>query len=134
MKRKKYYGSQTEQAVRNFPIPFHSVQIELIYAIVEIKKAAALTHEKLDLMDRTTAKAIIQACDVILKGAYDSQFVTVALQGGAGTSINMNVNEVVAELAQRSLKQKRLKLLIHPNDHVNMSQSTNDVNPSALKI
>ncbi|MBI4004611.1 aspartate ammonia-lyase [Candidatus Roizmanbacteria bacterium] len=123
MKKKKLYGRQTEQALENFSIPLHTAQKELIYAIVEVKKAAALTHGKLGLMDKKMVKAIVQACDITLKGAYDNQFVTIALQGGAGTSINMNVNEVIAHLAK-----------VHPNDDVNMSQSTNDVVPSALKV
>lgn len=106
---------QTQKALENFPFSGPRVHKELIYAIVLIKKAAAKANHQ--------SIKIVSACDEILAGKYDDQFSLPALQGGAGTSINMNVNEVIATLAE-----------VHPNDHVNMSQSTNDVNPSALKI
>lgn len=128
--KKVYYGTQTKQAIDNFPFPHHQTSLHLIYAIAEIKKAAALAHAQIGEMDSTIAQAIVASCDEILKGIHDDQFVTIALQGGAGTSINMNVNEVVAERASEIFKGKT----VHPNDHVNRSQSTNDVNPSALKI
>lgn len=106
---------QTQQAKENFPFSAPPVHRELIYAIVQIKKAAAIANHQ--------SEKIVDACDEILAGKHDDQFTLPSLQGGAGTSINMNVNEVIATLAG-----------VHPNDHVNMSQSTNDVNPSALKI
>jgi len=117
------YQDQTKSALSNFPFTYHTVAKELIYAIVEIKKAAATANAADKGITQNQAQAIVQACDEILTGKYDDQFVTCALQGGAGTSINMNVNEVIATLAN-----------VHPLDQVNKSQSTNDVNPSGLKI
>lgn len=128
---KKYYGAQTEKAIRNFPFDFRRTHREVIYAIVEIKKAAALAHYAAGELDRRRAAAIVRASDEILKGRHDSQFVLPSFQGGMGTSNHMNVNEVVAARATEILKNK---LTVHPNDHVNMSHSTNDVMPSALKI
>lgn len=125
----KYYGKQTELALENFPFPIHKAQLELIYAIAQVKKAAALAHKSANEIPETITNSIIKACDEILQGKFDDQFVTSAIQGGAGTSINMNVNEVAASRAQEICGQP-----VHPNDHVNKSQSTNDVNPSALKI
>lgn len=129
MKNKIYYGEQTSAAIRNFPFPTHKVHLELIYSITEIKKAAALAHKKAQELDTSISEAIAQAADEILSGNFDDQFMTVAIQGGAGTSINMNVNEVIANRAKEICG-----ISVHPNDHVNKSQSTNDVNPSALKI
>lgn len=126
---KKYYGKQTECAIQNFPFPIHTTALELIYSITQIKKAAALAHKSANELPSTIANAMVQACNEILEGKLDDQFVTSAIQGGAGTSINMNVNEVVANRAQEICGKP-----VHPNDHVNKSQSTNDVNPSALKI
>ncbi len=127
--KKIYYGDQTAKSIDNFPFPHHKTYIDLIYAIVEIKQAAAYAHREIGEMEASIADAIIQSCQEILLGGYVDQFVTVGLQGGAGTSINMNVNEVVAARASEILGKP-----IHPNDDVNRSQSTNDVNPSALKI
>ncbi len=126
---KKYYGQQTENAIQNFPFPVHKAQLELIYSITQVKKAAALAHKSAGEISPAIADTIVTACDEILEGILDDQFVTSAIQGGAGTSINMNVNEVVASRASEICGQT-----VHPNDHVNKSQSTNDVNPSALKI
>lgn len=117
------YGPQTKQAIKNFPLPNTRVKMELIRGIIEIKLAATKANMIIGKLRKVKAKAIIEACKEILKGKYDDQFVTLSMQGGAGTSINMNVNEVIASLAK-----------VHPNDEVNMSQSTNDVNPSGLKI
>lgn len=127
---KTYYGQQTKKAQENFSFENHTTQLELIYAITHIKKAAALAHRKIGEIDKKIADSIISVCDEILNGKHDAQFVTIAIQGGAGTSINMNVNEVIANRANKFLRNT----VVHPNDHVNKSQSTNDVNPSALKI
>jgi len=129
MKDKIYYGEQTKAALQNFPFPKHLVHLELIYGIAEVKKAAALAHKIAGEMPAEIADAIATVADEIIAGKHDEQFVTCALQGGAGTSINMNVNEVIANRAN-----ELCKLTVHPNDHVNESQSTNDVNPSAMKI
>lgn len=120
---KEYFGPQTRAARANFPFSYPHFQKELIFAIVEIKKAAALAHLTAGELDKARSKAIVESCEKILKGGYDDQFLLTSLQGGAGTSLNTNVNEVIANLSAT-----------HPNDHVNMSQSTNDVNPSALRI
>lgn len=129
-----YYGKETQRAIRNFPFSKNPVPKELIYAIVEIKKAAAIANFNVGDLEKGNKDAIVETCDEILTSKYDNQFITPGLQGGAGTSINMNVNEVIAARASEILKEKGKLLQIHPLDHVNRSQSTNDVNPSALKI
>ncbi|MBP9690442.1 aspartate ammonia-lyase [Candidatus Woesebacteria bacterium] len=126
---KTYYGTQTKQALENFPFKVPSVSLDLIYAITEIKKASALSHGKMGELDTNITSPIVTACDEILSGKHDDQFPVSSLQGGAGTSINMNVNEVIAQRASEISG-----ITIHPNDHVNRSQSTNDVNPTALRI
>ena len=107
------YQEQTKKAVENFPFTYRKTAKELIYAIVEIKKAAAKANARDKGITEEQAQNISHACDEILAGTYDDQFVTCALQGGAGTSINMNANEVIASLAN-----------VHPLDQVNKSQST----------
>ncbi len=123
MKNKILYGPQTKAAVENFPFDYPRVHLEFVHAIVLVKKAAAKANLKAGKISEQKTKKIITACDEILTGMYDDQFVIKGLHGGAGTSVNMNVNEVIAALSGT-----------HPNDDVNASQSTNDVNPSALKI
>lgn len=132
--KKRYYGKQTELALRNFPFSKNPAPIEFIYAIAEVKNAAALAHMKAGELSKEIVEAIVMVCDEIEKGLYNDQFITPGLQGGAGTSINMNVNEIIANRATELLQQKKKNILVHPNDHVNRSQSTNDVNPSAAKI
>ena len=134
-KSKTYRGAQTAKAIKNFPFSFRSPQREFIYAIVEIKKSAALGHFLAGELSRERKQAIVKTCDEILAGKYLSSFVLPAFQGGAGTSNHMNVNEVVAVRATEILaKTGKGKTTVHPNDHVNMSHSTNDVMPSALRI
>jgi len=123
MSNKILYGPQTKASLENFPFNYHRVMLEFVYAMVMIKKAAAVANFKAEKLEKKLSDKIVAACDGILKGKYDDQFVVSAHHGGAGTSVNMNVNEVIGTLAG-----------VHPNDHVNASQSTNDVNPSALKI
>jgi aspartate ammonia-lyase len=123
MKNKILYGPQTKASLENFPFDYHKVLKEFVYAMVMIKKAAVVANFKAGKLDKKLTNKIILACDEILKSKYDNQFVVSAHHGGAGTSVNMNVNEVIGTLAGA-----------HPNDHINASQSTNDVNPSALKI
>lgn len=123
MKNRTLYGSQTKAALENFPFDYHRTLREFIYAMVIIKKAAAVANYKAVKLNKDQSEKIVAACGEILKGKYDDQFVVSAHHGGAGTSPHMNVNEVVGNLSGT-----------HPNDHVNASQSTNDVNPSALKI
>jgi len=133
-KQTTYYTQQTNLALTNFPFSIQTTHKELIYAIVIIKKAAAQANYQSGNISQEIANAIEKVCDEILVGKFDDQFVTPALQGGAGTSINMNVNEVIASRATQLVQEHGKSIIIHPNDHVNCSQSTNDVNPSALKI
>ena len=128
---KIYYGDETKKALNNFPFSVHSVKEEFILSIVKIKKACATANYKAGNLDLPTKNAIVKSCDEILNKKHSSQFILSSFQGGAGTAINMNVNEVIASRATEILKNKTI---IHANDDVNCSQSTNDVNPSALKI
>ncbi|AKN30231.1 aspartate ammonia-lyase [Clostridium carboxidivorans P7] len=130
-----YYGINTARALDNFNVSSKKVNLHLIKAIVTIKKSAAITHKKLKELSPEKADAIIKACDKILKDEFNSEFVVDALQGGAGTSTNMNVNEVIANVAIELLGgEKGDYSLVHPLHHVNMSQSTNDVYPTAIRI
>ena len=130
-----YYGVQSMRAATNFQITHRPLHPVLIDSIVMVKKAAAITNEKSGKLDQQIAQAIIQACDEILDGNLRDQFIVDAIQGGAGTSANMNANEVIANRAIEILGgTKGDYSVVHPNDHVNMSQSTNDVIPTAGKI
>lgn len=129
------YGIQTARAVDNFALNYKKTNLQLIDAIVTVKKAAALTYKKLGVGKDRVYNAILEACDLILAGKADKFFVTDALQGGAGTSTNMNINEVIANLALKSLGFEAGRYdIIHPLDDVNRGQSTNDVYPTALRI
>lgn len=130
-----YYGVQSMHAATNFQITHRLLHPVLIDSIVMVKKAAAITNEKSGKLDQQIAQAIIQACDEILDGNLRDQFIVDAIQGGAGTSANMNANEVIANRAIEILGgTKGDYSVVHPNDHVNMSQFTNDVIPTAGKI
>ena len=130
-----YYGVQSLRGAENFPITGQKVHPQLIRALVEIKKAAALANEKAGVLSQQVSKAIVSACDEILTGKHRQSFIVDAVSGGAGTSVNMNANEVIANRAEELLGgTKGEYLLVHPNDHVNCGQSTNDVYPSAGKI
>lgn len=129
------YGINTARALENFPLGHKRTAMPLIYAMVTVKKAAALTYARLGVREDGIYQAIAAACDAILAGQYDDAFVTEALQGGAGTSTNMNVNEVIANAALVILGKKPGQYdVIHPLDDVNRGQSTNDVYPTALRI
>lgn len=133
--KEAYYGIQTLRAVENFNIIGHCPNRQLILAVAMVKKAAAISNMKLGLLDEEKGKAIVQAADEVLEGKFADQFVVDAIQGGAGTSINMNVNEVLANRAIEILGgDKGDYSIISPNTHVNMSQSTNDVFPTAIRI
>jgi fumarate hydratase, class II len=123
------YGAQTQRALDNFAISSLTLPPRFIHAVVQIKKAAALTNQELGLLDSDLAWAIGTACDSVLAGHYHSQFPVDVFQTGSGTSTNMNVNEVIAHIASELAGQK-----VHANDHVNMSQSSNDTIPSAIHI
>ncbi|MBO5412317.1 MAG: aspartate ammonia-lyase [Clostridia bacterium] len=130
-----YYGVQTLRAYENFKISGKKTHKEMIRAIVQIKKAAALTNCTAGVLDKKIADAITQACDEILSGEFNKDFIVDAIQGGAGTSLNMNANEVIANRAIELLGgEKGDYTIVHPNDHVNCGQSTNDAYPSAGKI
>lgn len=130
-----YYGANTERARRNFPITGVPVHHELVRALVTVKKAAALTNCEAGRLGKSISDAIVSACDEILAGAFSDQFIVDCMQGGAGTSANMNVNEVIANRAIELLGGKKGEYeIVHPIDHVNLSQSTNDVFPTAVRI
>ncbi len=130
-----YYGIQTARAVENFPISGFKAHPRFIEATVLIKKAAALVNADLRMIGRRESRAIVQACDEILGGKFADQFVVDVFQAGAGTSHNMNANEVIANRANEILGKVRGGYSpIHPNDHVNRAQSTNDVIPTAIRI
>jgi len=129
------YGVQTVRATRNFPISGLRPLPMFVTAVVWIKKAAALTHRETGRLDARLADAIIQAADEVLAGQHRENFVVDVYQAGAGTSHNMNVNEVLANRANEILGAPRGAYApVHPNDHVNMAQSTNDVIPTAIRI
>jgi aspartate ammonia-lyase len=130
-----YYGIQTARALDNFPISGLRPKPAYIDATVQIKKAAAIVNRSLGILDGEKADAIIRAADEVLGGKMREWFVVDVYQAGAGTSHNMNVNEVLANRAVELLgKKKGDYSMVHPNDHVNMSQSTNDVCPTAIRI
>src|SRR5689334_8615338 len=123
-----YYGAQTQRAVENFPISGLTAPPELIAATVQIKKAAAEANRDLGRLAPDIADAIVRAADEVLAGGLRDQFVVDVYQAGAGTSHNMNVNEVLANRAAELMGGTRGDYTrVHPNDHVNMGQSTNDV-------
>ena len=125
-----YWGAQTQRSHENFPIGTEKIPQEIIHAFAVLKKAAALANCKLGNLDARRANAIAAACDEILAGKLDDEFPLVVWQTGSGTQSNMNVNEVVAARANALLGEK----LVHPNDHVNKSQSSNDTFPTAMHI
>lgn len=129
-----YYGVQTLRGYNNFRITGLPANYGFILNVVRIKKAAAIVNRRVESLDAKRADAIVKACDEILGGALKDEFITDAIQGGAGTTFNMNVNEVVANRATEIMGGKKGEYLVHPNDHVNCSQSTNDVIPSAGKL
>ena len=124
------WGAQTQRSHENFPIGTEKIPQEIIHAFAVLKKAAALANCKLGNLDARRANAIAAACDEILAGKLDDEFPLVVWQTGSGTQSNMNVNEVVAARANALLGEK----LVHPNDHVNKSQSSNDTFPTAMHI
>jgi aspartate ammonia-lyase len=132
-----YYGVHTLRAVENFPITGTPISLydDLIRALACIKQAAALANNELGLLDKEKTDVIVKACEEVRAGRLHEQFVVDVIQGGAGTSTNMNVNEVIANRALELLGHSKGEYqYLHPNEHVNMSQSTNDVYPSALKV
>jgi aspartate ammonia-lyase len=130
-----YYGIQTRRALENFPISGLKASAEFVTATVLVKKAAAEANASLGRLDSGVAAAIVRAADEILSGSLRDQFVVDVYQAGAGTSHNMNANEVLANRAAEILGGARGEYTrVHPNDHVNMGQSTNDVFPTATRL
>ena len=130
-----YYGVQSMRAAENFRITGLSMHPEIIVSLAYIKKAAAITNCEVGTLDRKLGEAIVQACDEIIGGKLHEQFIVDPIQGGAGTSLNMNANGVIANRAIELLGgEKGDYSIIHPNDHVNCGQSTNDVIPTAGKM
>ena len=123
-----YWGAQTERSLENFPQNVERMPHSQIMAIASIKRCAAIVNNKEGKLDDNKKELIVNACDRILKGEFDNEFPLTVWQTGSGTQTNMNVNEVVSHIANENEK------IIHPNDHVNMSQSSNDVFPTAMHL
>ncbi len=123
------YGASTARAVDNFPISNLKFSRSFIKALGEVKKACAEVNFKNKLLDKKVAESIVSSAQQVINGEHDKDFVVDIFQTGSGTSTNMNANEIIAKIASESLNEE-----IHPNDHVNMSQSSNDVIPTATNI
>lgn len=130
-----WYGIHTVRSQENFQISGERWPTEILHAIVRLKAACAIANNQIGLLERAKSSAIVKACERILKGEFADQFPLDVFQSGSGTSTNMNVNEVIANVAAEQLGGRRGdRALIHPNDHVNMGQSTNNVIPSAARV
>jgi fumarate hydratase class II len=128
------YGVQTQRAVLNFPISGLKPWRAFIWSMATIKRAAAEVHRDLEMLDQEKAQAITRAAQEVIEGRWDDQFVVDPFQAGAGTSHNMNTNEVIANRATQLLGGELGQYLVNPNDHVNMAQSTNDTIPTAIRL
>ncbi|GAB3521408.1 class II fumarate hydratase [Arthrobacter monumenti] len=128
------YSAQTQRAVENFPISGTTLERAHIEALARIKKAAATANAELNVLDGELARAIAAAADEVASGKYDAHFPIDIYQTGSGTSSNMNTNEVLATLANRALEDAGSEARVHPNDHVNASQSSNDVFPTSVHV
>jgi fumarate hydratase, class II len=131
-----YWGAQTQRSIANFPFPPHErMPMGIIYGLAQVKRAAALTHKMSGALSAEVADAIIAAADAIIAGRYESEFPLVIWQTGSGTQSNMNVNEVIAGIANEALAGRRGGTSpVHPNDHVNKGQSSNDSFPTAVHV
>jgi len=130
-----YYGAQSQRAFENFQISNKKIPRPMIVSIAMIKRSAAIINNRLELIDLETKDAIVKAADEVIQGKFDNQFIVDVYQTGSGTSSNMNTNEIIANRACEILKgNKGDKTLVHPNDHVNLGQSSNDVIPTAIHI
>ena len=130
-----YYGAFTGRAIKQYHVTGHTAHPNLIKSFVMIKRSAAVANIKTAAIDAKLGNAIISACDIILKGKHTDQFVVDMINSGAGTAFNMNTNEVIANLALEVINKKKGQYqFIHPNDHVNMSQSSNDTYPTAMHV
>src|SRR5438309_305553 len=129
-----YYGASTQRAVLNFPISGQPMPRRFIRALGMVKRAAAQTNRELGLLPRRRARAIAAAAQEVVDGKLDEQFPIDVYQTGSGTSTNTNANEVIANRATEILGGERGSKLVHPNDHVNLGQSSNDVIPTAIQL
>src|SRR5258708_38566404 len=131
----RYWGAQTERSRQNFRIGHDRMPIEIVHALGIVKLASALTNRELGLIDQRRVNAIVRAAKEVIDGKLDDHFPLVVWQTGSGTQTNMNLNEVIANRASELLGGERgAKKPVHPNDHVNMSQSSNDSFPTAMHI
>lgn len=130
----KYWGAQTQRSKNNFKIGSEKMPLDVVYALAHIKKAASIVNHKHGKLSEKKMKAITIVCDDILQGKYDDQFPLVVWQTGSGTQTNMNVNEVIANRANEMFKNEKADKSVHPNDDVNMSQSSNDTFPTAMHV
>src|SRR3954469_8730623 len=131
----RLWGAQTERSRRFFRISGERLPLPVVYSLALVKKGAALVNAELGLLEHRKAQAIVQAADEVLAGKHDDEFPLVVWQTGSGTQSNMNVNEVLANRASEILGGERgQKRLVHPNDEVNLGQSSNDVFPTAMHI
>ncbi|KEK24660.1 class II fumarate hydratase [Bacillus gaemokensis] len=130
----KLWAAQTQRSKENFPIGTEHMPLEIVQAFAILKKSAAISNQKLGKLSEEKTQAIVEAVDEILAGKWNEHFPLVVWQTGSGTQSNMNVNEVIANRGNQILKEKGLDVHIHPNDDVNMSQSSNDTFPTALHV
>ncbi|PKJ55932.1 class II fumarate hydratase [Bacillus sp. SN10] len=130
----KLWAAQTQRSKENFPIGTEQMPLEIVKAFAILKKSAALTNQKLGKLSEEKAEAIVAAADEVIAGKWNEHFPLVVWQTGSGTQSNMNVNEVIANRGNQILKEKGSDVHIHPNDDVNMSQSSNDTFPTALHV
>jgi fumarate hydratase, class II len=130
----KYWGAQTQRSRENFTIGIEKMPLEVVYALTLIKKAAAIVNHQMGKLTETKMKVIVTVCDQILNGDFDEHFPLAVWQTGSGTQTNMNVNEVIANRANHLLRSQGRDDKVHPNDDVNMSQSSNDTFPAAMHI
>ena len=130
----KYWAAQTERSRQNFPVGKEKMPIEVIVAFAELKKAASVANNSLGKLSDNKQEAISHACDRVINRELDEHFPLVVWQTGSGTQSNMNVNEVVSYVANEYLQEKGIEETVHPNDDVNMSQSSNDTYPTAMHV
>ena len=130
----RYWGAQTQRSLEHFRIGGERMPVEVIRALATIKKASALVNRELGLLPDDTCRWIVTAADEVIAGDLAGEFPLVVWQTGSGTQTNMNVNEVIANRASELAGGKRGDKRIHPNDHVNLSQSSNDVFPAAMHV
>jgi fumarate hydratase class II len=130
----KLWGAQTQRSFENFQIGTEKIPQEMVEVFALLKRASATVNKKLETLDPARADAIIEACDEVLAGKLDGNFPLAVWQTGSGTQFNMNMNEVLAHRAAQILAEQGKEIAIHPNDHVNCSQSSNDIFPTALHV